>query len=213
MRALWEFVAATVAAPAALWLATVAPESPTRVAPDAVEPPPQDTMAPTPVAPAAVAPTHAIPRDASPRAEPAAGLRERIEPLLTLATPHERYRAFGLLADCVHAVDFDRYLESLPVGERRSRRVPGAASAWIEEGPFGDRSALTQRPDDPPIVEWAERAIERVHVATRRADTEAINQYALLSLHWDLDDVARVRLLVDEAVQRRREERIRAFLE
>lgn len=39
--------------------------------------------------------------------------------------------------------------------------VPGAASAWIEEGPYGDRTALTQRPDDPPIVEWAERAIER----------------------------------------------------
>jgi len=253
MRALWGSVAAVVAVPAAFWLATLsaAPGSHVWPAPIASAQPPPATMTPAAAAPAALAPTPAVAaRDASPRVAPAraSSLRERIEPLLRLATPRERYQAFALLADCVHAIDFDRYLESLPVGERTSRLrqrygdgaariaaacgdlsarqveqrialaagaadegVPGAASAWIEEGPYGDRTALTQRPDDPLIVEWAERAIERVHAATRRADTEAISQYALLSLNWDLDDVARVRLLVDDAVRRRREGLIEAF--
>lgn len=253
MRALWGSVAAVVAVPAAFWLATLStvPGSPMGPAPIAAAPPLQATMTPTAVAPTAVVPIRPVAaRGASPRAAPAGAASLRVEPLLRLATPRERYQAFALLADCVHAIDFDRYLESLPVGERTSRLrqrygdgaariaaacgdlsarqveqrialaagaadegVPGAASAWIEEGPYGNRSALTQRPDDPLIVEWAERAIERVHAATRRADTEAISQYALLSLHLDLDDVARVRLLVDAAVQRRREERIERILQ
>jgi len=87
--------------------------------------------------------------------------------------------------------------------------VPGAASAWIEEGPYGDRTALTQRPGDPLVVEWAEQAIARVLAATRRSDTEAISQFGLLCLNWELDDVSRVRLLVDAALEERRSDQIR----
>jgi len=90
--------------------------------------------------------------------------------------------------------------------------VPGAASAWIEEGPYGDRTALTQRPDDPLVVEWAEQAIARVQAATRRSDTEAISQFGLLCLNWEMDDVARVRLLVDDALERRREDLVHRVL-
>ena len=90
--------------------------------------------------------------------------------------------------------------------------IPGAASAWIEEGPYGDRSALTQRPGDPLIVEWAEQAIARVHAAIKRADTDAISQFGLLCLNWELDDVARVRLLVDAALERRREDETKTVL-
>ena len=90
--------------------------------------------------------------------------------------------------------------------------VPGAASAWIEEGPYGDRTALTQRPDDPLVVEWVEQAIARVLAATRHSDTEAISQFGLLCLNWEMDDVARVRLLVDAALQRRREDQLKAML-
>jgi hypothetical protein len=90
--------------------------------------------------------------------------------------------------------------------------IPGAASAWIEEGPYGDRSALTQRPDDPLVVEWAEQAIARVLAASRHSDTEAIGQFGMLCLNWELDDVARVRLLVDDAVERRRDKQREAVL-
>lgn len=83
--------------------------------------------------------------------------------------------------------------------------VPGAASAWVAEGPFGDRSALTQRPDDPLVVEWAQQAIARIVAATKRSDIEAIGQFGALCLNWQLDDVARVRLLVEAAVEERRE--------
>ena len=90
--------------------------------------------------------------------------------------------------------------------------VAGAASAWVEEGPYGDKTALTQRPDDPLVVEWARQAIERVNAATRRSDTEAIGQFGLLCLNWELDDVARLRLLVDTAAQRRHEDQIKSVL-
>ena len=87
--------------------------------------------------------------------------------------------------------------------------VPGAASAWVEEGPYGDKTALTQRPDDPLIVEWAHQAIARVNAATKRSDTEAIGQFGMLCLNWELDDVSRVQLLVNDALQRQREDEIK----
>ncbi len=151
-----------------------------------------------------------------------------------------------MLAQCAHAIDFDRYLKSLPVDSESTRLrerygdgfariaaacgdlsarqldlrvelaasaadegIPGAASAWVEEGPYGDKTALTQRPDDPLVVEWVHQAIARVNAATKRADTEAISQFGLLCLNWEMDDVARVRLLVDAGVERRREDQIR----
>jgi hypothetical protein len=90
--------------------------------------------------------------------------------------------------------------------------VPGAASAWIEEGPYGDRTALSQRPDDPLVIEWAEQAIARVLEASRHSDIEAIGQFGMLCLHWELDDVARVRLLVDAALERRRQDQLKTVL-
>ena len=189
------------------------------------------------------------PRPPMPRPAADGSLHQRVERLLVLGSPHERYLAFGMLAQCAHAVDFDRYLKSLPAGAVGSRLrerygdgaariaaacgdlsarqveqrielaaaaaddgIPGAASAWIEEGPYGDATALTQRPDDPLVVQWAEQAIARVHAATRRSDTEAIGQFGLLCLNWEMDDVARVRLLVAAAQQSRREEQIRRVL-
>jgi hypothetical protein len=51
-----------------------------------------------------------------------------------------------------------------------------------------------------------------VHAATRRSDTEAIGQFGMLCLNWEMDDVARVRLLVDAALERRREDQIKTML-
>ena len=175
--------------------------------------------------------------------------RERVERLLQRGTPRDRYQAFAVLAQCAHAVDFDRHLKSLPPGALTTRMrerygdgsariasacgdlsarqveqrleliaaaaddgIPGAASAWIEEGPYGDRTALTQRPDDALVVAWAEQAIARVLEASRHSDTEAIGQFGMLCLNWELDDVARVRLLVDDAVERRRDQQLKAVL-
>jgi hypothetical protein len=179
----------------------------------------------------------------------AGSLRQRVERLLKQGTPRDRYQAFAVLARCAHALDFDRYLKSLPPGvetthmrerygdgsvriasacgdlsarqvEQRIELVasaadsgiPGAASAWIEEGPFGDRTALTQRPDDPLVVQWAGQAIERVLEASRHSDIEAVGQFGMLCLNWELDDVARVRLLVDAALERRREDQLKTVL-
>jgi hypothetical protein len=178
-----------------------------------------------------------------------ASLRQRVERLLALGTPRDRYQAFVVLARCASALDFDRHLKSLPAnsetmrlrqrygdgsqriaaacGDLSARQleqrvelaasaadegIAGAASAWVEEGPYGDKTALTQRPDDPLVVEWAQQAIARVNAATKRSDTEAIGQFGMLCLNWELDDIARVRLLVDAASERRHEDQIQSVL-
>jgi hypothetical protein len=179
-----------------------------------------------------------------------ASLHSRVERLLVPGTPRGRYQAFAMLAQCAHAIDFDRYLKALPAdaesarlrdrygdgsarvaaacGDLSARQleqrvelaasaadegIPGAASAWVEEGPYGDKTALTQRPDDPLIIEWAQQAIARVNAATKRADTEAISQFGMLCLNWEMDDVARVRLLVDDALERQREDQMKRVLD
>lgn len=176
-------------------------------------------------------------------------LHQRVERLLAPGSPRDRYQAFAVLAHCAHAIDFDRYLKSLPAsaetmrlrerygdgsariatacGDLSARElelrvelaasaaddgIPGAASAWVEEGPYGDKTALTQRPDDPLVVQWVQQAIARVNAATKRSDTEAIGQFGLLCLNWEMDDIARVRLLIDAAQERWREDQVKSVL-
>jgi hypothetical protein len=88
------------------------------------------------------------------------------------------------------------------LAERAARAgVPGAASAWIEQGPFGDKSALDQRPDDPLVVEWVQQAIAWVKSGATHDDIESIVQLGMISLNWELSDLQRVKLLVDAATQ------------
>jgi hypothetical protein len=245
MKALLSAVAAAISMIAVLAVLGVA---------TAPSPSPAPGATPTAAVPSALRPrAHALalPGAASVSRQSIEGvsLQQRVEHLLMRGTPRDRYQAFAVLARCAHAIDFDRYLTSLPAGSETTRLrerygdgsvriaaacgdlsarlverrielvaaaaddgIPGAASAWIEEGPYGDRSALTQRPDDPLVVEWAEQAIARVLAATRHSDTDAIGQFGMLCLNWELDDVARVRLLVDSALQRRREDMLKAML-
>ena len=172
-------------------------------------------------------------------AQTSSGLAARVERLVRADTPHEAYAAFGLLARCVRAREFDSYLKSLPMergldalrasygdGRRWLREacgdlsmaqlaarvewvdkaarggVPGAASAWIEQGPFGDKSALDQRPDDPLVVEWVQQAVARVKSGATHDDIESIVQLGMISLNWELSDIERVKLLVHSATQR-----------
>jgi hypothetical protein len=196
--------------------------------------------------PRAAAIIESAPREVATKDKAGTGLGQRVERLLARGTPRDKYQAFDVLARCTHALEFDRYLKSLPADTEsmRLRRrygdgaqriavacgdltmrqldqrielaasaadegIPGAATAWIEEGPYGDKTALTQRPSDPLIVEWAQQAIARVGAATKRSDTEAIGQFGMLCLNWELDDVTRVRLLVDAAIESRLEDEIR----
>ncbi len=86
----------------------------------------------------------------------------------------------------------------LPLVDKAARAgVHGAVTARIGEGPFGDRSALDQRPDDPLVTEWVEQAIAHVKDAARRDDVEAIAQLGLLSLYWELDEVERLKTLME----------------
>lgn len=167
-----------------------------------------------------------------------AGLAARVERLARSETPTDAFAAFGLLARCVRAHEFDSHLKSLPMApaldamrsaygdggrwlreacsdlstaqldariglaERAARGgVPGAASAWIEQGPFGDKSALDQRPDDPLVVEWVQQAIAWVKSGATHDDIESIVQLGMISLNWDLSDIDRVKLLVTTATQ------------
>jgi hypothetical protein len=86
--------------------------------------------------------------------------------------------------------------------------IPGAPSAWIEQGPFGDKSALDQRPDDPLVAEWVQQAIAWVKSATRRDDIAAIVQFGMLSLNYALSDTERVKMLVNTATQRDLEDQL-----
>jgi hypothetical protein len=165
-------------------------------------------------------------------------LAARVERLARAESPRDAFAAFGLLARCVRAHEFDTQLKSLPMeraldalrsaygdGERWLREacgdlsmaqldariglveraarggVPGAASAWIEQGPFGDRSALDQRPDDPLVVEWVQQAIAWVKSGATHDDIESIVQLGMISLNWELSDIERVKLLVTAAAQ------------
>jgi hypothetical protein len=172
------------------------------------------------------------------RTDAAPSLAARVERLARSESPHDAFAAFGLLARCVRAHEFDTQLKSLPMeraldalrsaygdGQRWLREacgdlsmaqldariglveraaragVPGAASAWIEQGPFGDRSALDQRPDDPLVVEWVQQAIAWVKSGATHDDIESIVQLGMISLNWELSDIERVKLLVTAAEQ------------
>jgi hypothetical protein len=244
MNALLSAAAAAIVAIAVVTVFRVATTPATSEAPRAARA--AEASSPNPRASALVLPH---PRPTARSASDGVSLRQRVERLLKQGTPRDRYQAFTLLARCADAIDFDRYLKSLPAGVETTRMrerygdgsvriasacgdlsarqveqrielvaaaadsgVPGAASAWIEEGPYGDRTALTQRPDDPLVVRWVEQAIERVLEASRHSDIDAVGQFGMLCLNWEMDDVARVRLLVDAAVQRRREDQLKTVL-
>ncbi|GAA5016923.1 hypothetical protein GCM10025794_04960 [Massilia kyonggiensis] len=115
---------------------------------------------------------------------PAEPLAQRIDRLVASGDPHDAYRAWWLLHACVvfgrtghlperdgtepdaiadpaHAcatVNERMKMARIDHLERAARAgVDGALAELVEEGPFGDPSALTTRPDDPLVKEWKER--------------------------------------------------------
>ncbi|MGK5063458.1 hypothetical protein [Janthinobacterium sp. LB3P112] len=57
--------------------------------------------------------------------------------------------------------------------------VPGAATLFLSEGPFGDRSALRNRPDDPLVQAWKRQAIAQL---TAQADEAELSSVATLMM-------------------------------
>lgn len=61
--------------------------------------------------------------------------------------------------------------------------VPGAAVAFLHEGPFGDPSALKTRPDDPLVVVWRQQAAQQLVAGVEAGDFASsitlMNQYTL----------------------------------
>ena len=57
--------------------------------------------------------------------------------------------------------------------------VPGAATLFLSEGPFGDRSALRDRPDDPLVQAWKRQAIAQL---TAQADEAELSSVATLMM-------------------------------
>jgi hypothetical protein len=119
-----------------------------------------------------------------PEAAPAEPLAKRIERLAASGDPHDAFQAWRLLHACVvfertgrlpARDDMDREMPAdpahacAPLNERskmaridhleRAARagVEGALAELVEEGPFGDPTALTTRPDDPLVKEWKAR--------------------------------------------------------
>ena len=59
--------------------------------------------------------------------------------------------------------------------------IPGAAIAQVSEGPFGDRSALTTRPNDPLVREWKTRVQEQLaRIADEQADVGVLSYLAAM---------------------------------
>ncbi len=53
--------------------------------------------------------------------------------------------------------------------------VPGAATLFLSEGPFGDRSALRNRPDDPLVQAWKRQAIAQLTAQADEAEMTSVS--------------------------------------
>ncbi|MGX9696059.1 hypothetical protein ACWYXK_03655 [Janthinobacterium lividum] len=59
--------------------------------------------------------------------------------------------------------------------------VPGSATLFLSEGPFGDRSALRNRPDDPLVQAWKRQAIAQL---TAQADAAEMTSVSTLMMAY-----------------------------
>ena len=139
----------------------------------------------------------------------------RVEALVASGEPHDAYLAFRLIDRCARGPQARPQIEPacrdisatqlrlrLPLLEAAARAgVPGAATAWTGEGPFGDKTALTQRPDDPLVVEWVRQAVEMIRTAAGRDDVAAITQLGWLTVHWNMSDTERLSALVNHPAE------------
>jgi hypothetical protein len=61
--------------------------------------------------------------------------------------------------------------------------IPGAAIAQVSEGPFGDRSALKTRPNDPMVQEWKAQVQEQLtRIAEEQADVGVLSYLSAMRM-------------------------------
>jgi hypothetical protein len=78
----------------------------------------------------------------------------------TLAKPAIPAAIFFSMCSCCQSTSINERMKMARVDhlERAARAgVDGALAELVEEGPFGDPTALTTRPGDPLVKEWKER--------------------------------------------------------
>jgi FixJ family two-component response regulator len=73
--------------------------------------------------------------------------------------------------------------------------VPGAAVAFANEGPFGDRTALKTRPDDPLVQEWKTTASAQLTHAAETGTDKGVLMYLASENYNDSDLTEQNRLL------------------
>lgn len=62
--------------------------------------------------------------------------------------------------------------------------VAGASTRFFYEGPFGDRSALRSRPDDPLVLAWKQQAVAQL---TAQADQAELSSLSTLMMAYLTD--------------------------
>lgn len=87
-------------------------------------------------------------------------------------TPAEKSAQQQLCADLTERQKSAR-LDYLAVAARGG--VPGAATRFMQEGPFGDRSALRSRPDDPLVLAWKQQAIAQLTAQAEQAELSSVS--------------------------------------
>jgi hypothetical protein len=133
----------------------------------------------------------AAPQAAAPMPNQDLPLNAQVERLLATRDPADALRAYWLIANCAgfNTGHGARLCGSLTERERQARLdylaialkagVPGAATAFVAEGPFGDPSALQTRPDDPLVKEWKAAArAQLARAADSGTDFGALNAWA-----------------------------------
>lgn len=87
-------------------------------------------------------------------------------------TPEEKSAQQQLCADLTERQKSAR-LDYLAAAARGG--VPGAATRFMQEGPFGDRSALRSRPDDPLVLAWKQQAIAQLTAQAEQAELTSVS--------------------------------------
>ena len=127
---------------------------------------------------------------------------EQINRLIATGHPADALSAFRLAAHCFHSRNdlHDRMTTDDQVNQicgnisgnqiaARSdyldmalkAKVPGAATAFLQEGPIGgDLTALASRPTDPLIIDWKHKAIRVLIDASNEGDVDSLNQLSTI---------------------------------
>jgi hypothetical protein len=136
-------------------------------------------------------------------AVPLEPLAERLQRLGAGSDPRDAYRAYQLVRACSalrvgpppgSSADVESPLngiadplaycsamtermrtDAIALLERAARAgVDGALEALVEEGPFGDPSALVQRPDDPLVKDWKDRVNAMLGEQAKQGDWNSL---------------------------------------